>query len=409
MNSNYQKLLSAFFLSSVGDWLYKLAVPIFLYQATGSAMDMAITYGLTFLPFVLVTPFGGVIADRLSRQQMLVRGDTCSFILTLLLAVLIVFHIYHLWMLYALVFCIASINALYHPIFQSIIPELVEKDYFAKANSYISSAENIILLLGPILSGILIALLGPTLAIFINALSFLISALLLKTIKTAVSDLKKKGITIRSVLHDLKVGFEYSYKHPIIKFGCLLFVLGNFGNQIILANLVFHLENDLLISSEKIGLVYAIFGSGAVLGSLLAPYFRKRLPAGKLILTCCLIQGLAMFLLLLFRNWVAVGAILGIGAGCGSIVIVTYFTLRQTVIPTQYLGRVIAITRLISYCAIPLASIIGGYLLKNNYSFAHLIWIAGIVMTCNAFVGYFSPLAKPVTEESIMPVKMVSE
>jgi MFS family permease len=148
INATYRKFLSAYFLSSIGDWLYKLALPIFLYQKTGSAMVMAVTYGLTFLPFVLVTPFGGVIADRLSRKQMLVRGDTASFILTLLLGLLIFFHTTQFWLLYVLVFLISAVNSLYHPVFQSIIPEIVDKKNLSKANSFISSSENMILLLG---------------------------------------------------------------------------------------------------------------------------------------------------------------------------------------------------------------------------------------------------------------------
>lgn len=394
IGSSYQKLLAAFFLSSIGDWLYKLVLPLLLYQKTGSPWIMAITYAVTFLPFVLVTPFGGVIADRLSRKQMLVRGDSLSFVLTLLLAVLVFVDIQQLWILYVLVFLIASINSLYHPIFQSIIPELVEQNRLAKANAYISSSDNLILLIGPACGGLIIALLGPTLAIFVNALSFLVSALLIRAIKTSATVMSAKGISVASVLSDLKEGFVYSYQHPVIKYGCLLFIFANFGVQIILANLMFYLAHTLALSATKIGFTFAIIGVGAVCGSLLAPRLGQKMAAGQLILCACIGEGLAASLLLVMQDWIGVGIAWGLVSACISVVVVTYFTLRQQIIPNTILGRVIAITRLISYCAIPVASLVGGWLLRHHFAFNDLVWIGSVVMVLNGLLGWLTPLGR---------------
>jgi MFS family permease len=400
INATYRKFLSAYFLSSIGDWLYKLALPIFLYQKTGSAMVMAVTYGLTFLPFVLVTPFGGVIADRLSRKQMLVRGDTASFILTLLLGLLIFFHTTQFWLLYVLVFLISAVNSLYHPVFQSIIPEIVDKKNLSKANSFISSSENMILLLGPASSGLVIGLLGPIAAIFVNALSFLISAVLLNKMEVKAQLSSSKGISFQSIMSDLKQGFVFSYQNPIVKFGCLLFIFANFGVQIILANLMFYLTNNLKLSSLSIGLTFALIGVGAILGSLIAPRLAKKITEGRLILLACLGEGLGASLLLIMHNWIGVGIAWGLVSGCISIVVVTYFTLRQKIIPNNYLGRVIAITRLISYCAIPIASIFGGWLLKNHYAFSDLVLIGSLVMILNGLLGWLTPLNQKNISES---------
>lgn len=392
INLGYKKLLSAFFLSSVGDWIYKLALPLLLYKSTGSSLVMAITYGITFLPFVLVTPFGGVIADRLSRKKMLVRSDFISFALTLLLGFLVYMHVQQLWVLYILVFLIASINSLYHPIFQSIIPEAVDADQLAKTNSHIATAENTILLLGPVCSGLIIATLGPTLAIFINAGSFLLSAVLIKMMRTATPMIASKGLTVISVLSDLKEGFVFSYQHPIIKFGCLLFVFANFGVQIVFANFMFYMANDLKLTATIIGLTYSLIGVGAVCGSMIAPILGKRFPAGRLILAGCLSQGGAMSLLACFHNWIGIGIAGGLMFGCASIVIVTYFTLRQKVVPNNYLGRVIATTRLISYCAIPVASLLGGWLLQLHFSYQVLVILGSLIMILNALLGWLTPL-----------------
>lgn len=392
INANYKKLWGAFFLSSIGDWLYKLAIPLLLYEKTGSPLVMAITYGITFLPFVLVTPFGGVLADRLSRKKILVMGDLSSFLLTALLGVLVYFNIQHLWVLYILVFLIASVNSLYHPVFQSIIPQLVDEAQLAKANAHIASAENTILLIGPACSGLIIALLGPTLAIFVNAGSFLLSAVFIKTIKVKPQLMTSVKLTIVSVIKDLKEGFIFSYQHPIVKFGCLLFVFINFGVQLVLANFMFYLTSDLKLTPDLIGFTYAIIGLGAICGSMTAPMLMKRISSGRLILLGCLGAGLATSLLAWLHHWVAIGIAGGLMFACTSIVIVTYFTLRQKVVPNHYLGRVIATTRLISYCAIPLASLLGGWLLQQHVSYQLLVLLGSLIIVVDAVLGWLTPL-----------------
>ncbi len=77
-NSNYYLLLIAFFISESGSWLYKLALPLIVLEITGSPSSMVISYAIVFLPFLLVSIFGGVIADRFNRRTVLIVGDFIS-------------------------------------------------------------------------------------------------------------------------------------------------------------------------------------------------------------------------------------------------------------------------------------------------------------------------------------------
>src|SRR3990167_4186734 len=240
MQRSYYYLLSAYFISSIGDWLYKLAIPLLLYHMTHSPLTMAIAFALTFLPFVMVSPFGGVVADRFNRRSILIWGDFFSFIIILILAITTQFLGNTLWLIYLLVFLAAVVSPLYHPAFHSIIPAIVKPEQLSKANSLLSSADNFIMLLAPLLGGGLIAILGITKAIYFNAASFLLSAVLIALIPKLNSVIKKQASTVASVLHDLKVGFQIAWSHPVLKYGSLLFIGSNFAINLFYANFMYY-------------------------------------------------------------------------------------------------------------------------------------------------------------------------
>lgn len=394
MSKNYFSLLIAYFLSSIGDWFYKLALPIFLFNQTKSPIVMSIAYALTFLPFIIVTPFGGVIADRVHRQNLLIVGDSSAFILTLLLGLIITFFPTNLVLIYILVFTIASITSLCHPAFHGFIPLIVDKNSLAKANSYVLTTDNLILMLGPICGGVTIALVGSIFAIYINAISFLVSALLVTTIKLKLSTTSTPStkITFNNVLIDLQEGFKYSLTNPIIKYGCMLFLFINFGIQIFYANFMYYLVDNLRLDPQAVGITLAITGVGAIIGAIIAPNLIKKISEGRLILSNCIIAGVSVLTLFFAKNFWMVGISWGFESICSSIIIVTYFTLRQHTVPNQFLGRTIAVTRVISYLAIPIASLCGGYILQETHNINILILAGGAIMILTGCVGWLTPL-----------------
>src|SRR5713226_3313485 len=103
LSGGYRLLLAAFFVSSVGDWIFRLAVPLFVFEATRSPVSMAVAYALTFLPFLVVMPFGGLIADRFDRRRVLIVGDLLSAVVISVLALVAVVGAHRLWFVYPLI------------------------------------------------------------------------------------------------------------------------------------------------------------------------------------------------------------------------------------------------------------------------------------------------------------------
>lgn len=391
INRNYCLLLSAYFVSGIGNWLYTIAVPLLVYKLTGSALAMSAAYALTFLPLLLVTPFGGVVADRFDRRGVLIYGDAAAGVVVLTLATAQLSSAGGTVAIYAMVVLVASIAATYQPSFQGFIPILVDRQHLPKANAYVQAADNIISLLGPLGAGGIVALFGALNALYIDAASFLISALLVALIKTpkSVAERPKDSSTL---FESLRAGAVFAWMNPIVRYGCILFFVSNFGLTLYLGNLMFFLVDTLQLTPAQVGTSLALAGLGALLGSLCALYVAKRFAAGRVIIGCTVLAGLATLLLLHARSAVEVGLACAIVSALDSILIVTYVTLRQRVIPNTYLGRVIATTRLVSYAAIPIASLAGGWMLQSSGRFSDLIWLGAAIMTVAGCAGWFTPL-----------------
>src|SRR5437879_2144188 len=84
---NFRLLFSAFFVSTAGDWLYKLALPLLVLRMTGSPLQTSVVYSLEYWPYLLFALAGGVIADRANRRLLLIRADTAAAVVVGLLAV----------------------------------------------------------------------------------------------------------------------------------------------------------------------------------------------------------------------------------------------------------------------------------------------------------------------------------
>ena len=387
--SVFWRLVSAFFISSVGDWLYKIALPLLVFEITGSAIEMAGAFALTFLPFVLVSLFGGVIADRYQRKRVLIWCDLAAGLLLVLIALVGAF-LDSMPLLYILIFLAACLAPIHHPSFQAFIPEVVPNALLPRANAIISGSENIILIAAPILGGAFVGYFGATTTILINAGSFLASALLIASLKITKRKIKNYDQSVKDILLE---GFQFAWSHPVLKYGALLFIGSNFAINLFQANLMFYLVDILNTPAPTIGVTFAIIGAGALLGAFIAPYFIDRFTPGKIIVTSTMLAGLFTFPLLLADDALTVGLIWAVESLFSTINMITYFTLRQRAVPSHILGRTVAITRLISYSSIPIAALCGGILLAKT-NIGVIIILCGSIRLATGVWAVFSPLAR---------------
>src|SRR5260370_2912791 len=176
------KLRAAFTISSTGDWIYKFAVPTLILHLTGSALDTAFAYVLEFIPYVVVGPFAGVLADRLSRRGTMIVCDCSSCALALIVAGLVQLGHPAIALLYLCALALSCPRPIYFPAFQGFLVEMVRPDDRPRFNSWTEITDSLLSLAGPVLGVSIVAAAGVPLATVLDAVSFAVSATLVATI-----------------------------------------------------------------------------------------------------------------------------------------------------------------------------------------------------------------------------------
>lgn len=228
-NSDFNKLFWARTLSLIGTQMQRFGLPWLVYEISGSAALMAVNFTVSLLPGLLFGFTGGVIADRYDRKKIMFWGDLIAAVITFLYFMTYLFSIsVGASGLFILTFILSSLAALYTPSFDAALPNIVEKKDIVNANSLFNVARSFISLGGPMVAGILIGFMGPWTNIMINAVSFLISSLLILAIKQQLNAIQiNEKSSMRS---DFNNSLSYIKNQTWLYYG-LFITFGLFGHR----------------------------------------------------------------------------------------------------------------------------------------------------------------------------------
>lgn len=178
-NRNFRLLWFAQVVSEVGDWLYAVAIYSLILELTGSAQAVAFAFVLQVLPQFFISPTAGVINDRLSRRKVMIAADWSRAIITFLM--LFADTEAALPFLYTLLFLETIFWALFEPGRNAVIPSLTSsEDEMLTANALSATTWSFNLAIGSAIGGLLAAFFGRETVFVVNALSFMVSALLIR-------------------------------------------------------------------------------------------------------------------------------------------------------------------------------------------------------------------------------------
>jgi MFS family permease len=174
---NVRWLFAGQTVSQVGDGVSKVALLWFVYALTDSALKMSLIGVLQTIPPLVFGPFAGVLLDRIDKRSAMMVIDLARMGLLASIPILHAMGLLSLPLLYLLVFVIAMFSMAFGPALNATLPLIVKKDQLTGVNALMQSAMTIGQLLGPALSGLLIAAIGAQNALYVNAAGFLLSAL----------------------------------------------------------------------------------------------------------------------------------------------------------------------------------------------------------------------------------------
>ena len=267
-------------ISNTGTWMQRVAQDWLVLELThNSGTALGITSGLQFLPLLLFSLWGGVIADRYSKRRILMVTQASMGVLALILGVLALTHSVAIWQVYALAFAGGMVTVVDNPTRQAFATEMVGRGGLANAIALNSAVFNLARIAGPAVAGLVIAWLGTPAAFMVNAASYgavLISLKLMRVSELQVVDRlpRAKG--------QLREAVQYVKERPALWMTMvLIFFVATFGMNFQVTNAlmsreVFHTGAGLF------GLASAVFAVGALGGALLAA--RRSRPTMTLLL-----------------------------------------------------------------------------------------------------------------------------
>ena len=180
-NHNFRRLWLAQIVSEIGDWFYTLAIYSLLLQLTGRASSVALALVLQVLPQTFIGPAAGVINDRVRRKRVMITADVARMVIVF--AMLLVRSRSTVWLVYPLLLLETLMAAFFEPARTAVVPNITPREDVLLANTLSSATWSVNLLIGASVGGVVAALLGRDAVFLLNALSFLVSAILIGRMK----------------------------------------------------------------------------------------------------------------------------------------------------------------------------------------------------------------------------------
>jgi DHA3 family macrolide efflux protein-like MFS transporter len=332
--------------SQIGEGLNKVALLWFVYELTGSAMMIATVGLIQTIPPLLFGPIIGVYLDRLRKKPVMVWIDLIRTLLTLLIPALYGMGHLSLEGLFVLIFLTSVVSTVFGPALVSAVPLMVRRNELVSANALIQGTNNIGSLLGPAVSGILIALIGAQHVLYVNAVTFFISALCLMPIRSDETIAERQGTSAQpgSLLRDLSVGFRFVFGNRSTVFVLVVITaLFNLGVSAFVFVLPVYATEALQVGPVQLGWLWSALGAGMLAASSWLALrqkndVRSRL---KILVSGTAVGGLATCSLAALESpLLAAGFVILVGAGA-AVLNPVVFALLQENTPSHLMGRVL--------------------------------------------------------------------
>ena len=171
-HSGFRRLWIAQSVSTVGDRVVLVALALLVTDLTGSPSDVGLVLAAHTAPFVVFLLLGGVWADRLPRQRLIVATDLVRFALHALLAALILTGAVEIWHIVVIEACFGTAEAFFRPAYTGLIPQTVPADEIQEANALSAASANAAEFVGPALATLLVVSVGAGWAFAVDAATF---------------------------------------------------------------------------------------------------------------------------------------------------------------------------------------------------------------------------------------------
>jgi MFS transporter, DHA3 family, macrolide efflux protein len=328
--------------SQIGDSLNRVALLWFVYQLTGSAMKMVMIGLLQTIPPLILSPLIGVWLDRANKKTVMVWVDIARSVLVLLIPLLYAFDELTLERLYAAVFLLAIVSTVFGPALSASVPQLVRRDQLTAANALLQTTTNTGLLIGPLISGIGIALIGSQNVLYVDAVTFFISALCLIRMRMRPLPTEHRQSARATWTQEMLAGIRFVYLEQTVLVLMVAAALYSLAASAFAFMLPVFAEQNLSAGALEVGALWSALGAGMLATSTWLASLTQGDLHGRftLIFRSMAVGGFAMCGLSMLTAPLVAGALILIIGGSTALFMPIVWGVLQEVTPAPMLGRV---------------------------------------------------------------------
>ena len=387
---NFTLLILGQLTSLFGNFILKLALSMYVLEVTGSAAIFAGILSAATIPTILLSPLGGILADRADRRNIMVALDALTGV-SVLCAALFLSENNAIAVISTLLIILSILGAFETPTVQACIPTMLQGDNIMKGNAVVNQVASLSYLIAPMLGGVLYAMLGLKPVMYASVVCFFITALFECFIKLSYQRIQNQGGVLQIVKQDFLSSMQYITKEQtsISKMLLLTALSRFFVMGITIVGLPFLVRTVLGFNPKYYGAAESALAVATILGSIAAGVLAEKLKIHKL---SVLLATLGIFIIpagIVFL--LPVNVIIKYGVTvvsfCGMQAVISIFSifavsLIQQRTPNHLIGKVMAYTSTVTLCVQPIGQIVYGFLFDRFYSAVYFVLVPTGIIVC---------------------------
>lgn len=325
---------------TAGMWIQQLSIGWLVYDMTGSKALLGLVSGMRAIPTLFAAPIAGVLTDRMNKRYLMLITQSILLVAVLTLALLIAFDKVAIWHLFVFALVSGLANTFNNPSRQTLVPLLVPKEDLMNAYSLNATAFTSTRILGPAIGGFLIIWFGVAGNFFIQTGALAGVLLMVFAMRDVPNQPKTEQ---RSVTNEMAEGWQYMRSNSVVMGLMLIGIIPAFLTDPLRSMMPVFAKDVLHQGSGGLGMILAIYGSGAFVASLTLASMTNFQRKGMLMIAALGVSG--VFLIFFSQSeWLPLSLVLITVLGASEI---SYRAMNNTVIqmvvPQDLRGRVYSI------------------------------------------------------------------
>ncbi|HEY8178744.1 MAG TPA: MFS transporter [Candidatus Limnocylindria bacterium] len=369
---NFAKLWLGGLISMTGDWILIVGLPFEIYRRTGSTLATGAMVLAFLIPSILLGSVAGVFVDRWDRQRLMV---VINLLLALVMLPLLAIDALGIWIAYVVLFVGSSLELLFTPAEGALLPNLLENpdDDLVTANALNGMNNHLARLIGPAIGGIIVAVGGLFAVTVIDAVSFLVAAALIASIRTTHARAERHDTleheaadAWRRLLGEWRDGLRTVVNHPVLRALLVFFVITRIGEGLTATLFVPWTTDALHSDATGYGLLLSTQAIGGLAGAIVIGRLGSRMDPLRLVILGSLAFGLidlGLFTYPAIYPYIGPALVVMVVVGVpGAAMMAGIATLEQTLASDSHRGRVIGALGAVGAAGSLVGAIAAGFL-----------------------------------------------